>query len=114
MSHSSQYSLRKRNLSSNALGQIEEETIDHGQHKGQDPDLSSQTVDKPVVNMEDFETVGTDEKLNLLMSAINKINTSFHMKIENLERKITNEVNSLSPKITVIESAVEELQARIG
>lgn len=38
----------------------------------------------PVINMEDFEVVDMNDKLNLLTSAINKINTTFHLKFEEL------------------------------
>ena len=42
----------------------------------------------PVIKMNDFEAVGMDEKLNLLMVAINKINTMFHHKFEDLNKQM--------------------------
>ena len=47
----------------------------------------SQLAEVPVIRMEDFQQVDMNEKLDLLMSAINKINTNFH---HNLRTSILN------------------------
>ena len=64
----------------------------------------------PVVEMSDFEVVDMDDKLNLLMSAINKINTSFHLKFETLTKQI---VGDLQSKVENLETNYQELLARV-
>ena len=41
-----------------------------------------------VIKMKDFTAVDSDEKLNLLMVAINKINTNFHHKFKELSDQL--------------------------
>ena len=41
-----------------------------------------EVIEIPVIKMEDFQQVNMNEKLDLLMSAINKINTNFHYKLQ--------------------------------
>ena len=69
--------------------------------------------DIPIVCMEDFEVVNMDDKLNLLMSAINKINTNFHHKFEALEKQVLTYNNSLISRIEAVEQADEEILARV-
>ena len=66
--------------------------------------------------MGDFEVVDMNDKLNLLMFAINKINTTFHHRFKVLNRQIagvSTEVSSLEPRIKTLEKDREEMTARI-
>ena len=42
----------------------------------------------PVINIKNFSAVDMEEKLNLLMVAINKINTNFHLKFEEWNKRL--------------------------
>ena len=65
--------------------------------------------DYPVVSMADFEIVNTNDKLNLLMSAVNKINTNLHLKLESLQTYIN---DNMAKKLTSLETKYEALLAR--
>ena len=67
----------------------------------------------PVVNMKDFEIVDMNDKMNLLMSAINKINTTFHHKFEAMQTQLTTDLATISPKIATLQKTQQELQARV-
>ena len=67
----------------------------------------------PVINMEDFEVVDMNDKLNLLMSAINKINTTFHLKFEELTQTFQRDVTGVAARVTALETTTEELMARV-
>ena len=82
-------------------------------HPQQDPRL--QNISKnpaPVVNMADFETVNIDDKLNLLMYAINKINTNFHLTFKALNTKIK-DISGMTDKIATLETHYQEILARV-
>ena len=66
----------------------------------------------PVVNMADFEVVDANDKLNLLMAAINKINTNFHYKMEDLNHIMKKDKGVLN-RLSSMETNVQELQARV-
>ena len=63
-----------------------------------------------VTNVEDFEVVDVGDKLNLLMSEINKVNTTFHYKFTELSHSLSTDIVL---KITQIESTQQELAARL-
>ena len=65
-------------------------TTDISNPEAQSGDSSVPAVVKElaIISMSDFEVVNMDDKLNLLMSAINKINTTFHHKFESLNKKV--------------------------
>ena len=92
----------------------------------------------PVIKMKDFAEVTMDEKINLLMVAINKINTNFHLKFEDLNRQLhegekaiiprlesceklisnhievlNDEAEGILPRLRDAESAIEELQGQV-
>ena len=61
---------------------------------------SSQTDDTevpPIISMTDFKDVDSDNKLDLLMVAINKMNTNFHVKLDSLNQGLSAEVKNLLP-----------------
>ena len=70
----------------------------------QDHSKEQQIQEVPVIKMKDFSAVDMEEKLNLLMVAINKINTSFHHKFEELNIKTFSAQNALEPRITDCET----------
>ena len=79
-------------------------------------DCSTQTpTDKevPIVSMEDFEVVDLNDKLNLLMPSMNKINTNFHHRFESLSKQMGNEKEGLIGRITLTEHFLAEIQARM-
>ena len=81
-------------------------------------DFSSQVEikDIPVIKMDDFSQVGTDEKLNLIMVAINKINTTFHHKFEefneqvNYEGGMKSQLNQCKQAIINIQESLDDEQ----
>ena len=68
----------------------------------------------PVIEMKDFAVVDMDEKLNLIMVAINKINTSFHHKFEELNNKIFTGENSLEARIQSCETKIAESETALN
>ena len=63
--------------------------------------------EKPVINMSDFSAVDMNEKLNLLMVVINKINTNFHHKFEELYAQIFDGKEALATRITACEQQIQ-------
>ena len=115
--------LRHRNVSVHAGGNsLEESEADTDTENNTDTpqevllteDLQKQQEDLevPVVSMSDFEVVDINDKLNLLMSGINKINTNFHHKFENLRKQLSDK-NGVILRLQAIENAYQELLARI-
>ena len=73
--------------------------------EGQQNSQSTQTIapiDIPVVPMDDFAVVDINDKLNLLMAAINKINTKMHIKFESVQKQLTAE-GGITFRITTLE-----------
>ena len=73
----------------------------------------SEIKEIPVINITDFQQVDMNEKLDLLMSAINKIYTNFHLKFESLNTKLTDEQVGLSPRLVDAENNITDLQTRV-
>ena len=69
--------------------------------------------DIPVIKMKDFEIVNLDDKLNLLMSAINKINTNFHIKLDSVKKELLSKTTALQPRISALETLNQELTTRV-
>ena len=67
----------------------------------------------PVVGMHEFEVVDFGEKLNLLMSAINTINTSLHMQIADVKNDLKTNFDRLFPRVRAVKKAQQELQVRV-
>ena len=121
----SQYDLRKRNPSQaihvTSINEEEEEdarreiNTQDPTASGQNPDSKSkdQLIEIPVINIKHFKQVDQGEKLDLLMAAINKINTNFHYKFDSLNKQITNEKDGILSRLKNVEKGVEEMQARI-
>ena len=113
-----QRQLRKRNktnpdASSQESLDPEVTLIDGEEDSSQATQVTKETQTEkeyPVVKMEDFEAVDINDKLNLLMAAINKINTGFHYKFEELSRRIDEDMTSHMEKY---ESLQQEITARI-
>ena len=84
-----------------------------------DSSLSSLTRsrDIPVMSMKYFQEVQLDDKLDLLMATINKINTNFHFKFEDLHKELESTIkgvcNYVLPKVISLEKTCEEMQARL-
>ena len=70
-------------------------------------------VEVPVINMDDFKNVDNTEKLDLLMAAINKINTNFHYKFDDLKTQMTEDKVGIKPKLTSLTKLSEEMCARL-
>ena len=56
----------------------------------------------PVIEIKDFTLVDMEEKLNLLMVAINKINTNFHHKFEALNNKLNDPKKGIQAQLNGI------------
>ena len=73
-------------------------------------------VEVPVISMEHFKEAEMNDKLDLLMAAINKINTNFHYKFDDLKQDVKTVKASLqevTPKVKELEKGQEELSARL-
>ena len=79
----------------------------------QSVEVQTEDFEVPVVTMEDFEVVDVNDKLNLLMSAINKINTSLHLKMESTQNELSAEVQSIKPVLQSIQKDQQETAARV-
>ena len=75
--------------------------------------VPKQVIEIPVVKMADFEVVDIEDKLNLLMSAINKVNTNFHIKLEQIQLEMQKDRTSTNSKISALENLCQEMQARL-
>ena len=64
--------------------------------------------------MKDFIEVNMDEKLNLLMCAINKVNTNFHRKLETLQKSIEQQNKALTDRVGRCETAIDSLKKQIN
>ena len=69
---------------------------------------------KSVVNMNDFIQVEGDEKLNLLMMAINKINTTFQYRMDKVVAVLADEEDGVFPRLRDAERDIDEFRTRIG
>ena len=96
------------------IGDLETDTVNSSQQPQQTQPQPQPQLAKiiPVVNMASFEDGDMDDKLNLLMVAMNTINTNFHIKFENLEKKLTDDGGVFS-RLSVLEGNYDELLARI-
>ena len=68
---------------------------------------------KSVVNMNDFIQVEDGEKLNLLMVAINKMNTTFQYKTDQIMLSLTDEEDGVFPRLRECESDIDDFCTRI-
>ena len=68
---------------------------------------------KSVVNMNDFLQVEGEEKLNLMMFAINKINTTFQYKLDGMTNILTDEEDGVFPRLRECEREIDEYKDRI-
>ena len=65
----------------------------------------------PVISITDFSAVvNMEEKLNLLMVAINKINTNFHLKFEELNKKLYTGDDAIVNRLSTCENSVISLR----
>ena len=121
------YSLRQRHTSSDAI--VHQPGVgaqnQQQQHLSPIPEEKKEVTPQkkelrdreiPVINMKDFEEVDVGDKLNLLMAAINKINTNFtnfYHRFDALKKQLTDNSTSLSSRVDVVEKFEEEYGARI-
>ena len=85
------------------------------------PDGQSLTTDtepiqpeKPVIDMVHFKQVDHDDKLDLIMAAINKVNTNFYYKFEEVQRSLTNKDDGIIPRMEKIEKWYETTKGEVG
>ena len=109
------YDLQNRNPSQVNMEETEnlEEESTPSPHPGSsEPDPTSQV--KTVINMKDFIEVNMDEKFNLLMCAINKMNTNFHLKFEELQNSNNITTQSLTKRLETYETNYENLHTAMN
>ena len=75
---------------------------------GSKKNKTEEEIEIPVIKMQDFSSVNTDEKLNLIMVAINKINTNFHHKFDEMNEKLFTAPDALEKRLSTCEKAVLE------
>ena len=63
----------------------------------------------PIIAMGDFEAVDMNEKLNLLMVAINKMNTNFHHKFKELNNEINDPTAGMKAKLESYAANIKEI-----
>ena len=85
---------------------------DRNSSAGNSPKSAKQIEEIPIVQMSEFETINMESKLNVLMAAINTMNTNFHMKFESLEKKLSAE-GGIQSKIVDLEGDYQILCARV-
>ena len=69
---------------------------------------------KSVVNMNDFLQVEGEEKVNLVMMAINKINTTFQCKLDRVASVLIDEEDGVFPRLRDCEREVDNYSDRIN
>ena len=71
----------------------------------------------PVISMDHFKEVEPSDKLDLLMAAINTMNTTFHYRMEEVQKEFTTSLQAVTkallPQVTTLQNTVTELQARV-
>ena len=77
------------------------------------PDPAEPLAEIPVINMEHFSAVSMEDKLALLMTAINKINTNFHYKFNAFTHQLAGSTSSILPRLEKFEQQQEVLDARL-
>ena len=77
-----------------------EEPVPEPSNSEQEKKVKEQEV--PVIEIKDFTSVDMEEKLNLLMVAINKINTNFHHKFEALNNKLNDPKKGIQAQLNGI------------
>ena len=70
--------------------------------------------EKPVIDMVHFKQVDHDDKLDLIMAAINKVNTNFYYKFEEVQRSLSNKEDGLIPRVNKLENWCESVQKDIS
>ena len=61
--------------------------------------------------MEDFKIVESNGKLDLLMVAINKINTNFHHKLDDMRKELADSSHTFKPRLDALQKEHKELLA---
>ena len=94
-----------------AEGQVNQENEDmvlqeHGEQTEEIPI-------KSVVDMKDFLQVGGEEKLNLIMMAINKINTTFQYRLDKMTEVLTDEEDGVFPRLRECEQEIDGYKERV-
>ena len=80
------------------------------QTKGpQTPNPKAKLESKVVIDIKDFEAVNMEEKLNLIMVAINKVNTNFHHKFQELHNALNNKDDGIITRLNNCENALSDL-----
>ena len=105
--------LKKPVFTTVSTEQDNSEIIEETENKDKEGENSKQVVEIPVISMEDFKQVQTDNKLNLLMVAINKINTNFHYKFDAIRKEMSDDKIGINPRIKLLEQHQDEMLARI-
>ena len=108
---SSQYMLRERDRHK-SLGNINTNTRDAEVNTEPVTD-SEQLPEVPIINMEQFQQEDVGNKLDLLMSAINQINTTFHYKFSSLQEQLIDETEGVFPRLCELEDNFAEMSERI-
>ena len=126
----SKYDLRQRNLSTttplqptNTTGKEKEDVQDseetllaENQTNSATQTTAEEIVEVPLIAMEHFRQAEISDKLDLLMSAINTVNTNFHHKFDAVQRDHTTlalQFSEVLPKITELQTNMSEVQARV-
>ena len=126
MSQPRPYRLRDRNTSGGAkqiqtdpIGKpVREDSSDNIKTISEDTETQKSTQTKeeieiPIMEMHNFEIVDMNDKLNLLMAAINKVNTSFHYTLDSLKIQLAKDTAKTEPRLAALEQKCEVLDARL-
>ena len=87
--------------------------LDIGEEETTPKHRKQKLAEVPVINMEDFQKVEVNNKMDLLMVAINKINTNFHHKFEDLKKQLSDEEDSVLPRLQDVEQNYMDLLNRV-
>ena len=68
---------------------------------------SKELPEIPIIKMKDFSVVDMNEKLNLIMVAINKMNTNFHHKFEDFNRQLNDGDSSIIKRLEICEETLQ-------
>ena len=106
-----------KKVQSNVQQEVQNEKVDtpgnsSEKEQGKTPEKTKKETavkEVPVINMSDFSQVDTDEKLNLIMVAINKMNTNFHHKFEQLNNQLNAKDTGLIAKVTTCQQEIHDI-----
>ena len=103
---------RKLSQQQSGLKVVSEEQLDNFETLSKDTQVT-ELQERPLIDLEDFKQVDMEAKLELIMIAMNKINTNFHHKFEKLRADLHDEKEGVFAKLRDLKQEADQQQIDI-